>query len=140
MEELKSSVKNQESTLRAIGRRKEARARAILTPEGKGTIMVNGKDFRTYFPVGSWQEAVLAPLQVANVVSAYDIQVSASGGGKHGQADSVKLAIARALLASNADLRLPFRAAGLLTRDPRAKERRKFGLKKARKAPQWSKR
>mgnify|MGYP001605894965 CR=1 FL=1 len=126
--------------IKGLGRRKEARARVILTPEGQGTIVVNGKPFETYFPVTTQREMVMAPLHLSHNAVAYNIEVSASGGGKYGQAQSAQLGIARALLTVNPELRPSFRAAGLLTRDPRAKERKKPGLKRARRAPQWQKR
>ena len=126
--------------IKGLGRRKEARARVILTPEGQGTVVVNGKPFEVYFPVLTQRETVTRPLVVSNTVATYNIEVSASGGGKYGQAQSAQLGIARALLTVNPELRASFRASGLLTRDPRAKERKKPGLKRARRAPQWQKR
>ncbi len=101
---------------------------------------MNGKPFETYFPVLTQRETVMAPLSVSNNATAYNIEVSASGGGKYGQAQSAQLGIARALLLINPALRASFRVAGLLTRDPRMRERKKYGLKRARRAPQWQKR
>jgi small subunit ribosomal protein S9 len=101
--------------------------------------LVNDHSLESYFPVAALRESVLAPLAHASG-SHYGISVRVSGGGIRGQAEAVRHGIARALTVGDAALRTPLKRAGFLTRDPRAKERRKFGLKKARKAPQWSKR
>ena len=134
------SEEKKEILFQAIGRRKEARAKVILKPQGSGKVFVNGLEYKVYFPLLALQGKVLAPLAVANLASAFDVEARVVGGGKHGQADSVRLGIARALLQFNPDLRPILRTSGFLTRDPRAKERKKYGLKRARRAPQWQKR
>jgi len=125
--------------VKAIGRRKESTARVRLTPHGKGTVIVNGRSFEDYFPVIWHRQDILAPLQAVGAVDS-DISVKVEGGGVHGQATAVRHGIARALLLVNPDFRTTLRRAGYLTRDPRAKERKKPGLKRARRAPQWKKR
>ncbi|MGI8890675.1 MAG: 30S ribosomal protein S9 [Chthoniobacterales bacterium] len=123
----------------ATGRRKTAVARIRLTP-GNGKIDVNGKSFEDYFPTIPLQNTVLQPLQVVKLTSAYDISVNASGGGPNGQAGAARLAISRALLQVDSELRGPLKAEGLLRRDPRMKERKKSGQPGARKRFQFSKR
>jgi len=123
----------------ATGRRKTAVARIRMT-SGTGKIEVNGKPFEEYFSTANLQNHVLQPLQVAKGANAFDVSVNAHGGGATGQAGAVRLAIARALLQTDETLRLPLKQEGLLTRDPRMKERKKYGLKRARKAPQYTKR
>lgn len=127
-------------TVRAHGRRKEAVARVRLMPQGQGKITINNKTLEQYFPYFELKNKVLAPLIVVNKKDSFDFTVKVVGGGKAGQAEAVRLGIARALLSFNDEYRSILRAEGLLTRDPRAKERKKFGLKRARRAPQWSKR
>lgn len=121
------------------GRRKEAVARLRVVP-GSGRILVNGKPYENYFPAIHWQKWVREPLQVAQLDGRYDVLVNVRGGGVSGQAGAVRHALARALQALDPELRPVLKKAGLLRRDPREKERRKYGLKKARKAPQFSKR
>ncbi|MEO5753322.1 MAG: 30S ribosomal protein S9 [Chthoniobacterales bacterium] len=123
----------------ATGRRKTAVARIRMTA-GSGKIDVNGKSFEDYFPTVPLQNTVLQPLQVVKLTNAYDISVNASGGGATGQAGAARLAISRALLQVDADLRGPLKAEGLLRRDPRMKERKKSGQPGARKRFQFSKR
>jgi small subunit ribosomal protein S9 len=123
----------------ATGRRKEAVARIRMSP-GTGKIEVNGKTFEEYFPTANLQGAVLAPLQVAKSTNAFDVIVNAHGGGPNGQAGAVRLAIARALIISDASLRGALKEEGYLTRDPRMKERKKAGQPGARKRFQFSKR
>ncbi len=123
----------------ATGRRKEAVARIRMTP-GTGKIEVNGRTFEDYFPTTALQNTVLQPLQVAKSTNAYDLSVNASGGGQTGQAGAVRLAVARALLQTDENLRSALRDEGLLTRDPRMKERKKSGQPGARKRFQFSKR
>lgn len=123
----------------ATGRRKTAVARIRMTP-GTGKIEVNGKAFEEYFTTQNLQNQVLQPLQVAKGANAFDVSVNASGGGSTGQAGAVRLAIARALLQTDEKLRLPLKQEGLLTRDPRMKERKKSGQPGARKRFQFSKR
>ncbi|MGC3989028.1 MAG: 30S ribosomal protein S9 [Chthoniobacteraceae bacterium] len=123
----------------ATGRRKTAVARIRMTA-GSGKIEVNGRAFEEYFPTANLQNTVLKPLEVAQSTTAYDVRVNAEGGGPNGQADAVRLAISRALLQVDANLRTPLKVEGLLTRDPRMKERKKPGRPGARKRFQFSKR
>ncbi|MBI2168357.1 MAG: 30S ribosomal protein S9 [Actinobacteria bacterium] len=125
--------------IQTTGRRKESVARVRLRP-GTGVIAVNGRAFAEYFPAESHRTIVLEPLRITQTADVYDVDVSVEGGGVSGQAGALRLGIARAIVALDEDQRLPLKRAGLLTRDPREKERRKYGLKKARKAPQYSKR
>jgi small subunit ribosomal protein S9 len=123
----------------AVGRRKEAVTRVFLS-KGSGVITVNDKDYKTYFPLVYLQNQVEQPLKAVEGTDKYDIKVNATGGGVKGQAEAVKLGIARALIELNAEFRPALKAAGLLTRDPRGVERKKPGKKKARKSFQFSKR
>ncbi|MEO6869421.1 MAG: 30S ribosomal protein S9 [Ginsengibacter sp.] len=123
----------------AVGRRKAAVTRVFLT-KGEGKITINGKDYKTYFPLVYLQNQVEAPLKAIDSLTAFDIVVNASGGGVKGQAEAVKLGIARALLEVNPDYRPALKVGSLLTRDPRKVERKKPGKKKARKSFQFSKR
>lgn len=126
--------------IRAVGRRKEAVARIRLYPKGKGQVTINQRELSKYFPAFEQQQQVVLPLKLTGTDTSFDIGVKVSGGGIHGQAEAVRHGIARALLRVNEDYRRPLRAAGCLTRDSRVKERKKYGLKKARRAPQFSKR
>ena len=123
----------------AVGRRKEAVTRVFLS-KGEGKITVNGKDYKTYFPLVYLQNQLEAPLKTAEAADKFDIVINAQGGGVKGQAEAAMLGIARVLLELNADFRPALKAAGLLKRDPRSVERKKFGKKKARKSFQFSKR
>lgn len=123
----------------ATGRRKTAVARVRLVP-GTGKIEVNGRPFDEYFPTIQLQNTVLAPLTLTNLTTAFDVFASTNGGGTQGQAGAVRLGIARALLAVDIAHRAPLKAEGLLTRDPRMKERKKSGQPGARKRFQFSKR
>jgi small subunit ribosomal protein S9 len=123
----------------AVGRRKEAVTRIFLT-KGDGQITVNGKEYKTYFPLVYLQNQVEAPFKTIEAADKFDVVVNATGGGVKGQAEAVKLGIARALLQVNPEYRPALKAAGLLKRDPRAVERKKPGKKKARKSFQFSKR
>jgi len=122
-----------------IGRRKTAVARIYLS-EGKGEIIVNKKDFKNYFTTGTLQYKVQQPLMLTENLASYDIKVNVYGGGITGQAEAIRLAITRALVHIDADHRLILKPEGLLTRDPRMVERKKFGQNKARKKFQFSKR
>ncbi|MEQ1850701.1 MAG: 30S ribosomal protein S9 [Chthoniobacteraceae bacterium] len=128
-----------ETTFSAIGRRKTATARVRLVP-GTGKITINGRPYDDYFPVSSFQSLVLKPLEVAKSRNVYDVIANANGGGVGGQAGAVSLGIARALLIATPEVRGPMKAEGLLTRDPRMKERKKPGQPGARKRFQFSKR
>ncbi|MCD6156253.1 MAG: 30S ribosomal protein S9 [Candidatus Atribacteria bacterium] len=123
-----------------IGRRKEATARVRLF-KGTGRFLVNGQKAETYFyDVYSAKKLMLVPLTLVNKEGEFDITVKVRGGGKKAQIEAIRLGIARALVKIEPDLRPTLRKAGLLTRDARVKERKKYGLKGARRAPQWSKR
>lgn len=124
---------------RSVGRRKTASAR-VRVSKGDGKIIVNGHDFKKYFSHITLQEIVLLPLKAMGKENALDVSVKVAGGGKKGQADAVKHGIARALLLWNEDFKKALKTQGFLTRDARKKERKKPGLKRARRAPQWSKR
>jgi small subunit ribosomal protein S9 len=121
------------------GRRKRSVARVFLRP-GSGKITVNGRPFENYFPTEATRIPALLPLQTVEMKDRFDVLILADGGGVSGQADAVKLGIARALLEFNAELRATLKSAGLLTRDPREHERKKYGQKGARKRFQFSKR
>ena len=122
------------------GRRKKAIARVRLIPGGNGTIVINDRAFEDYFPQGTLQYIVKQPIVLLEVEAKYDIIVNVIGGGYTGQAGAIRLGVARALLEAEENSRSALKAAGFLTRDPRSKERKKYGLKKARRAPQFSKR
>jgi small subunit ribosomal protein S9 len=123
----------------AVGRRKEAVTRVFLT-KGSGNITVNGKDYKAYFPLVYLQNQVESPLKTIDSADKFDITINATGGGVKGQAEAVKLGIARALLQVNPEYKPALKSAGLLSRDSRAVERKKPGKKKARKSFQFSKR
>ena len=123
----------------AVGRRKEAVTRIFLS-KGEGKITVNDKDYKEYFSLVYLQNQVELPLKTIQALDKFDIKINASGGGIKGQAESAKLGIARALIDVNAEFRPALKAAGLLRRDPRSVERKKFGKKKARRSFQFSKR
>src|SRR5436190_23883292 len=123
----------------AVGRRKEAVTR-IFIGKGEGKITINGKNYKEYFPLAYLQNQVEAQLKAIDAADKFDIKVNAGGGGVKGQAEAVKLGIARGLLEINAEYRPALKAAGVLKRDPRGVERKKFGHKKARRSYQFSKR
>ncbi len=127
------------STVQATGRRKQAIARVRLTP-GTGKITANGREFDDYFPSAVHRQVITEPLRLTSTEESYDIAVTLCGGGLSGQAGAMRLGITRALIEINPEDRANVKSAGLLTRDPRKKESKKYGLKKARKAPQYSKR
>jgi len=122
-----------------VGRRKSASARVRLTA-GKGQVTINDKPLAEVFPYFEWQETILAPLKAVKKEKSLDVSVKVEGGGKKGQADAVRLGIARALVRMDENLKKTLKSLKMLTRDARVKERKKPGLKKARRAPQWSKR
>lgn len=125
--------------VRAVGRRKTAAARVRLTL-GKGEVVVNGKPLIEYFPVDLWQEKVLSPLTKTGKEKSFDVSVKVLGGGPNGQAEAVRHGIARALVKWDEALKPALKAEGYMTRDSRAKERKKPGLRRARRAHQWRKR
>jgi small subunit ribosomal protein S9 len=126
-------------TIHKIGRRKTAVARVYLS-KGKGTYTINGKSLKEYFPTDILQYKVNQPFAITETSSSFDVKVNVYGGGINGQAESVRLAISRALCEINEENRPALKKEGLLTRDPRMVERKKFGQKKARKKFQFSKR
>lgn len=126
-------------TYTTIGRRKEAVARVIMRP-GSGEVTVNGRPFEVFFPSETRRQNILSPFTVTNSVGRYALRVRVAGGGVAGQADAIKLGIARALVAVTEEHRPALRKEELLTRDPRMVERKKYGQKKARKRFQFSKR
>lgn len=139
------AVKEREDTILAqvqyygTGRRKKSVARVRLVP-GDGRITINKRDVEDYIPFESLREVIKQPLVITETLGSYDVIVNVRGGGFTGQAGAIRHGIARALLQVDPAFRAPLKAAGLLTRDPRMKERKKYGLKGARRAPQFSKR
>nr|WP_072537939.1 30S ribosomal protein S9 [Anaerococcus mediterraneensis] len=125
--------------IQSTGRRKTSVARVTMVP-GSGNILVNGRDLDEYFNFESLRIVARSPLALTENLTSYDIRVNVNGGGYNGQAGAIRHAIARALLEANPDYRVALKRAGFLTRDSRKKERKKAGLKKARKSSQFSKR
>ena len=123
----------------AVGRRKEAVARIYLS-KGTGNITVNDKEYKVYFPIMYLQNQVELPLKTIDAMGSFDIKINVQGGGPKGQAEAIKMAIARVLCEVNADYRPMLKKEGLMTRDPRSVERKKFGKAKARRSFQFSKR
>ncbi len=124
-----------------IGRRKTATARVRITKANETRVLVNEKAIGEYFSAATLQKNLLSVLETADAgIENYEISAHVQGGGLSSQSDAIRLGIARALLKEKAERRIPLKKAGFLKRDPRAVERKKFGLKKARKRPQWSKR
>ncbi len=124
----------------AVGRRKSAVARVrIYKKHTEGTVIINGRPMSQYLPIQKLQDAVLLPFIVSGIPQT-DITIRVVGGGVRAQADSIRHGVARALLKLDPAVRIPLKRAGLLMRDPRVKERKKYGLKRARRAPQWQKR
>lgn len=123
----------------AVGRRKEAVARVYMS-KGTGNITVNGKEYKNYFPLMYLQNQVELPLKTVDALSSYDVVINVAGGGPKGQAEAIKLGIARTLCEFDAELRPALKKEGLMTRDPRSVERKKFGKRKARRSFQFSKR
>jgi len=125
--------------INAIGRRKASVARVYLT-KGAGKIVVNGKDFKEYFPQPHVQNKITAPFQTVEIENIFDLNVNVNGGGFKGQAEAIRMAISRALVQLNEDYRKPLKDRKFLTRDSRVVERKKYGKPKARKSFQFSKR
>ena len=132
-------MSTENNTIISTGRRKTAVA-SLRMQAGTGAIKVNGRDFTDYFGSLSLQHQILRPLEIANAVHTYDVVVKATGGGINGQAGAMRLALSRALLQVDEAIRIPFKQEGLLTRDPRMRERKKPGQPGARKRFQFSKR
>jgi small subunit ribosomal protein S9 len=124
---------------RGTGKRKTSVARVLVRP-GDGETWINGRTIEEYFPRLAHRTAALAPFKIAGAEGTYNLRVRVEGGGLTGQADAIRHGLARALVEANPDLRIPLKRAGFLTRDARIVERKKAGLHKARKAPQFSKR
>ena len=122
------------------GRRKSSVARVRVYPNGTGAITINGRDIDEYFGLDTLKLIVRQPMELTETIGAFDIVCTVAGGGVTGQAGAIRHGLSRALLQYNEELRPVLKKAGLLTRDPRMKERKKYGLKKARRAPQISKR
>ncbi len=124
----------------ATGRRKDSIARVRLIPNGKGTFTINKKNIDEYFNLGVYKLVANQPFEVTGTAGKYDVIVNVNGGGLSGQAGAIRHGIARALVKADESLKAEIKKAGFLTRDARVKERKKYGLKKARKAPQFRKR
>ncbi len=134
-----SKKKKATVTYLGTGRRKSSVARVYLTP-GTGIISVNDKTLDEYLPLETLRMVVRSPLELTETLASFDVKINVKGGGYTGQSGAMRHGISRALLEASADYRPALKAAGFLTRDPRAKERKKYGLKGARRAPQFSKR
>ncbi|MCK5095908.1 MAG: 30S ribosomal protein S9 [Candidatus Pacebacteria bacterium] len=126
--------------IETVGRRKTAAARVRITPASKNTFTVNGKTLKSYFPTPVLQTTAKSSLSNSGIDTKFNITVMVKGGGSSAQAEAVRHGVSRALVEFDGELRKALKKLGYLKRDPRKKERKKFGLKKARKAPQWSKR
>lgn len=131
---------NTKEYYRAIGRRKTATAVVKLIKTSKTSYSINGKDLNVYFPTAELKKIVTGAFETAAPSEKFEVVVTTKGGGSHAQAESVRHGISRALVLFDAELRTTLKKAKMLKRDPRVVERKKFGLKKARKSPQWSKR
>ena len=135
----KKEEKKEERYLEAVGRRKTSVARVRLFPNSEG-IIINGKDYKIYFPTEEMQKIAEDAFRKTRPEIRFSVSAHIKGGGIHSQSEALRHGIARALLLFNAEFRKQLKKPGFLRRDPRMKERRKFGLKKARKSPQWAKR
>lgn len=146
-EEVKSTKKvtkkipaNKNVEYTATGRRKNSIARVRLTPNGKGNFVINKKNIEEYFNLGVYRLVANQPFEITGTLGKYDVIVNVNGGGLSGQAGAIRHGVARALVKADESLKAEIKKAGFLTRDARIKERKKYGLKKARKAPQFRKR
>lgn len=138
---IKPKVAKKWSYLYATGKRKSAIARVRLYPkETDGKLLINDREYQEHFPYFEWQQQILTPLKLLGLEGKYHISIKVQGGGTRGQVDSIKHGLAKVLLLLDEKFRKTLRGAGLLTRDSRIKERKKPGLKRARRAPQWAKR
>ena len=130
-----------EKYIEAVGRRKTAVARARLFPaKDKIEFLINNKDYKIYFPNSGPQRTLLSALEMMNCLDKFSVSIRVAGGGKMAQSEAIRHGISRALIKFNPDFRKRLKKAGFLTRDSRMRERKKFGLKRARRGPQWSKR
>jgi small subunit ribosomal protein S9 len=136
----KAKIKEEEKYFEAVGRRKTSVARARLYSKGDKEILINEKPYKSYFPALKLQRIIVDALEKMKCLDKFRAQILVKGGGFNSQAEAVRHAISRALVLFNADFKKRLRNAGYLTRDPRMRERKKFGLKRARRAPQWQKR
>lgn len=134
------ATENSAKYIETVGRRKTSVARVRISEASKSSILINDREVSDYFKTEEQQLVVEAAFKAAGLSQKFKVTARVTGGGSHSQAEAVRHGIARALVAWDKELRTKVKSAGFLKRDPRAKERRKFGLKKARKAPQWSKR
>lgn len=132
--------KKSEKYIETVGRRKTAVARVRITPATKASVTVNGKALVDYFPTKTLQNTISEPITKTKIEQKFDITVVVKGSGASSQAQAIRHGVARGLVKYDENFRKALKSEGFLKRDPRMKERRKFGLKKARKAPQWSKR
>ena len=137
---MEKKTTKEERYLEAVGRRKTSTARVRLTPATKASFIVNGMDAKDYFKTEDQRRLIQDPMLKAKPGVKFAVEVKVTGGGIHSQSEAVRHGLSRALVMSEGELRGKLKSLGYLKRDPRSKERRKFGLKKARKAPQWSKR
>lgn len=135
-----SDKKETKKYFEAVGKRKTAVARVRLFEKGEGKFEVNNKDYKEYFPTTELQKIATESLEKMECLSKFDISARVAGSGVHSQAEAVRHGIARALVKFDGEFRKKLRKAGLLTRDPRQRERKKFGLRRARRARQWRKR
>lgn len=126
--------------IEVVGRRKTSIARVRIYAKGEKKVMVNGKTLAAYFPASMMQKKIMDPLEKMNVLDKFGITILVKGGGLNSQSEAIRHGISRTLVKFNADFRKRLKRAGFLTRDSRERERKKFGLKRARRAPQWSKR
>lgn len=133
-------TETQTKYIEAIGRRKSAIARVRLQHGGTGKWTINERALEAYLPIATLQQAVMSPFVQTATENIFDISIHVSGGGVHGQADSIRLGVARALVEFNPEFRSSLKKMGLLSRDARIRERKKYGKKSARRSPQWSKR
>ena len=136
----RETPKSVERYLGAIGRRKTSVARVRLLTKGDKEILVNNRAYNVAFPQFDLQEIILAPLKLMNCLDKFGVSIRVKGGGAHSQAEAIRHGIARTLVLFSQDFRKRLKKAGYLTRDSRMRERKKFGLKRARRAPQWRKR
>lgn len=140
MTETKTTKKEKVRYIEAVGRRKNAVARVRITEAGKTHFVVNERELQTYFPTDELQNIVRDPFAKTKVAAKFSVSALIKGGGIHAQAEAMRHGVSRALVSYDEELRGKLKKSGFLKRDPRQKERKKFGLKKARKAAQWSKR
>lgn len=139
-EKKETTTKDKRVYTYAVGKRKTAAAQVRLLEKGKGDITINKKDMKEYLPEAEMQMIIQAPLKLADLASQLDVVATVKGGGKRGQAEAIRHGISRALDKRDNNLHKTLKVAGFLTRDDRQKERKKPGLKRARRAPQWAKR